>query len=135
MADKVQIQIQFTKEDKGLRFTDALYMSQAEYANIKPADLEKMKQDRFDSWLYLIQNPPVVPEPTDEVKLEEVTLQYEHIKQEKESLEERVLTSDAKLAQIDEQLTELALKRTVVEGTVVNKPIKNTVINFHKENR
>jgi hypothetical protein len=66
MVDKVQIQILFTKETvDGISFTDALYFSPEEYATLSEEQIEALKQERFDKWIYSVNNPPA-PNPLEE---------------------------------------------------------------------
>jgi hypothetical protein len=49
--------LDFTIEQDGYTFTDALWFSPEQYADISDADTAAMQQARFDAWLAMIQVP------------------------------------------------------------------------------
>lgn len=51
---KEKIQINFTWEQDGIKYSDALYFTPEEYAKLSPADIEKMEKERFDNWVKLV---------------------------------------------------------------------------------
>lgn len=66
MADQVRVQIIYEKEYRGIKFRDALYVTEADWAAAK-ADktaIEAEKQRRYDNWVNVITNPPPPPQET-----------------------------------------------------------------------
>lgn len=59
-----KIQVQFTIEENGFSYTDALYFTLEEYSILTPEKIEAMKRTRFDSWLEALN---VANEPTEEI--------------------------------------------------------------------
>jgi hypothetical protein len=55
--DTIKIQLTFTEQTSHGEFRDALYFTQEEYAELKPEDLEKRKQERIDNWTYQLEHP------------------------------------------------------------------------------
>ena len=49
--------LDFTIEQDGYTFTDALWFSPEQYADISSDDMFAMQQARFDAWLAAIQVP------------------------------------------------------------------------------
>ena len=62
-----QVQIIFEKSFNTQTFRDALWMTQAEYDTTPVADIEAMKQQRFDNWLAIVN-----PQTTDIIDTPEV---------------------------------------------------------------
>lgn len=96
MADQVRIQVLFSKfhEEKRIEFTDALYFTEEEYANLKPSELEDLKDTRFNSWKNMVDNPPEPVEPTKEQLQEEADMlqrQLDEIKAEIAEKENEVI--------------------------------------------
>jgi len=56
--------IPFEFDSKYGVFRDALHLSDEEFAQLTEADIIAMKQQRYDNWLAIVENPdPVVEEP------------------------------------------------------------------------
>lgn len=50
------IRLDFTRvTDEGVTFTDALNLTEDEYAALSDEDIEAMKQARFDNWLAAVR--------------------------------------------------------------------------------
>lgn len=89
------VKIEFEKETKYGVYRDALYL---------PADhgmtedqIEAIKQERLDNWIYIVENPPQSVEEQIDVLLEEG---------QTEVLSEEVLTEALSEEQIESQPTE-----------------------------
>lgn len=49
-----KIQIKFSWEAGGIKYNDALYFTQEEYAKLTPEAIEEMKTERFENWVNTI---------------------------------------------------------------------------------
>lgn len=59
------IKINFQYETRYGKYSDALYLPDD---NTYTADeIEAMKQERLNNWIYVVENPPVAPEEIVEV--------------------------------------------------------------------
>lgn len=58
--DQVYIQDRFTINQNGHSLSDAIVLPIAQYNALTPAQITQMKQDRFNSWLIVINTPPPV---------------------------------------------------------------------------
>lgn len=133
MADQIFISHRFSKKRSGYpEYSDALVLPIEEYNLLKPEEIEVIKEERVQAFCDRIDNPPVVVEPTDQEVLQAVNTQLVELENQKASLEEKVLTSEERLALIDAKLAELSEKRVEAESKVVNKPVKDTTVEFHK---
>jgi len=45
-----KVQIRFSWEVDGIKYNDALYLTQEQYEKLSESDIEKMKQQRFEHW-------------------------------------------------------------------------------------
>jgi len=45
-----KIQIKFTWEVDGIKYTDAIYLSREEYEQLSEKEIEEMKKQRFENW-------------------------------------------------------------------------------------
>jgi len=54
IGNREMVQIRFFWEVNGIRYNDALNLTKEEYAKLSPDDIEKMKQERFDNWVKLV---------------------------------------------------------------------------------
>jgi hypothetical protein len=61
----IKIDFEIQNEKYGV-YRDALYL--AEDHGLSDAEIESMKQERYDNWLNIIENPPVVEEVTPVVE-------------------------------------------------------------------
>lgn len=72
--------IEFEFDTKYGTYRDALYLP--EDHNISENEIEAMKQERLDNWIFAIENPPPDLEPTPEPTPEYVEIdgvQYEKV--------------------------------------------------------
>lgn len=53
-----QVQVIFEKTKDDQTYRDALWMTQEEYDVTSNADIETMKQERFDNWLAIVNALP-----------------------------------------------------------------------------
>jgi hypothetical protein len=99
-SDKVMVQVVFTEDvevnKQVIPFTDALYYSMDDYANLKPEDLAAKKKERVDNWVNILEHPVVQPEPTKEQMLAEI----QSMEEQKVSLEARKAELQAKISAI-----------------------------------
>ena len=51
IANREMVQVRFFWEVNGIKYNDALNILKSEYEKLSPADIEKMKQERFDNWV------------------------------------------------------------------------------------
>lgn len=56
IANREMIQIRFFWEVNGIKYNDALNILKSEYEKLSPGDIEKMKQERFDNWVKLVND-------------------------------------------------------------------------------
>jgi hypothetical protein len=61
----IKIDFEIQNEKYGV-YRDALYL--AEDHGLSDAEIEAMKQERYDNWLDAVENPPVVEEVTPVVE-------------------------------------------------------------------
>lgn len=88
MEDKIRVQVQFTKTtDEGIDYTDCLYYDLVEYPNVKQEDIETAKQERFDNWQTLIENPPVIEEVPIDDQIASIDSQIKDLTDRKVELE------------------------------------------------
>lgn len=87
MADEIFIQHRFTLVQNGASLSDALILPIADYQSLKQADIDTLKQQRFTSWKYQLDNPPVIVEPSIDVKYQIVTDQITELTKQKVLLE------------------------------------------------
>ena len=59
------IKIDFEKNIGAYTYRDALYLP--EDHTFTDAEIEAMKQSRFDRWYQIVTNPPVIDESTQQV--------------------------------------------------------------------
>jgi hypothetical protein len=104
MSDIVKIQIIFKEtvniKGQNLPYQDAFYMTQEEYAALKPETLSAMKAERIANWKSAVESVPV-----------EVPLTKEQIQQQIASIEESKVALEA-------QKVELSAKLVAVEAQV-----------------
>jgi len=72
MEDKIRVQITFTEQTEHGEFRDALYYTPEAYDKLDPKDLTAMKQERIDNWIYGIEHPAPMIEPTKEMLEQEL---------------------------------------------------------------
>ncbi len=53
----------FERYYEGIKFEDSLVMPSAEYHAMTEAQIEAMKEERFQAWVYIFTHPPEPPEP------------------------------------------------------------------------
>ena len=72
--DDGQVKINFKKTDGTYTLQDAIHMPRAAYDALSEAEVEAMKQQRFDNWITIITTPAPEPEVplVEEVVIEEV---------------------------------------------------------------
>ncbi len=51
IAKKEMVQVRFSWEAGGITYNDALNITKEEYEKLTPADLERMKEERFQNWV------------------------------------------------------------------------------------
>jgi len=51
IANKEMVQVRFSWEAGGITYNDALNITKEEYAKLTPADIERMKEERFAAWV------------------------------------------------------------------------------------
>ena len=56
------VSISFELEKHGYAFKDAIIMLKEDYAKLTDSELESIKQDRFDKWYALVNQPEQVME-------------------------------------------------------------------------
>lgn len=60
------ITIDFEKEYNGLKYKDALILTEEQFNSMTEQDIENLKQERFDNWVSIITAPPINPDPLPE---------------------------------------------------------------------
>lgn len=60
------ITIDFEKEYNGLKYKDALVLTEEQFNAMTEQDIENLKQERFDNWVSIITAPPINPDPPPE---------------------------------------------------------------------
>jgi hypothetical protein len=91
--DQIKIQVIFTAQTDHGEFRDALYFDPAVWANLDPAVLEQMKQDRIDNWIYQLENPPEPIEPTEEQLAQQqvdIDSQIQQLQDQKEQISSQI---------------------------------------------
>ena len=89
MKDEIRIQVRFGIDEKGYTYRDAFYFTEAEYAALKPDDLEAQKRARFDGYVKAMQNMVEPQKPTDEelqAQLDELDRMRTEVMQKKAEL-------------------------------------------------
>lgn len=69
MADELNVQVRFTADTIYGKYEDALYIPKADFDSLTQEQIDAMKQERIDNWVYFVGNtppPPVPPEKTTE---------------------------------------------------------------------
>lgn len=61
------IKIDFEFDSKHGVFRDALYLPDDH--TYTPAQIEAMKKERFDNWVYIVENPPAPSGPPKQVEV------------------------------------------------------------------
>lgn len=51
IAQKEMVQVRFSWEAGGITYNDALNITKEQYAKLTPADIERMKEERFRAWV------------------------------------------------------------------------------------
>lgn len=100
IMDQVFIQVRFSKQQDGREFNDCLYFALEEWEKIDPDQVEKLKQERFDNWVAVVQNPPVIEDPKEE------------------ELRAYAAELEAKLAEIQNMIAEAAAKEEEARALV-----------------
>jgi len=87
MEEKIFIQVRFKDKTSHGEYNDALYFTQEEHAKTEQKEIDKLKQERVDNWVYLLEHPTPYVEPTEEEltkykeelqrQIDEVTAQIE----------------------------------------------------------
>ncbi|MEK7116741.1 MAG: hypothetical protein AAB837_01080 [Patescibacteria group bacterium] len=54
IANHEMIQIRFSWEQDGIKYNDALNILKSEYDKLSLEQIEKMKQERFDNWVKMV---------------------------------------------------------------------------------
>jgi hypothetical protein len=97
MDDIIRVQVIFTVATKYGDFRDALYFTEEDYAKLDPEILAKLKKERVDAFIYRIENPPAVIEPTKEM-----------LEQEAVGLRTQIASMTAQLATVDQEIADKA---------------------------
>ena len=93
----VMIQVRFTEDTSVGQYSDALYYSQTDYANIKQADIDSEKLKRVSNWVEAITNPPV-PTPLTKQQLIDLEAQLVQAKIDQDN------ALDAQIADVQAQI-------------------------------
>jgi len=99
-SDEVKIQVRFkeaiTVQGRGnpVEFSDCLYYTPEEWANLQPSELQAKKKERTDNWKHMLEAPQPVIEPT-KADLEQ---QLAQIEEQKASLENQKAEISGKLS-------------------------------------
>ena len=94
--DQIFIQHRFTIEKDGQSYSDALIYSKDEYDKLDKEEIEKEKQARFDNWVEMVKNPPIVPEASEEEKLAYVESELARLQSDKINLTQAIADKIAK---------------------------------------
>lgn len=54
IANHEMVQVRFSWEVDGIKYNDALNLTKEEYDKLTPEQIEKMKQERFDNWMKMV---------------------------------------------------------------------------------
>jgi hypothetical protein len=54
IANHEMVQVRFSWEKDGIKYNDALNILKSEYGKLTAEQIEKMKQERFDNWVKLV---------------------------------------------------------------------------------
>ena len=103
MKDEIRIQVRFNIEEKGFSYHDAFYFTEAEYAALKPDDLEAQKRARFDGYVKAMQNLAEPAKPTDEelqAQLDELDRMRSEVVQRKAELAADLIAADVIVADV-----------------------------------
>ena len=96
--DKIMVQVKFSVpvliHGQASEFSDALYFTPEQWADMKPEELKAREQERIDNWQYQISHPPVAVEPTKE------QLEAESI-----ALDEQIINAQVRKQEIADKLT------------------------------
>lgn len=122
MPDSVVVQIRFSALTKYGNFSDALTLSQEEYAVKTPQEIEDMKQARVDAWVSLIDNTKANPSP--EPTKEESLLGYQELKTEANRFLEKYIPLADK-SELETIKSDLVNKTVEIETEILAKGIKN----------
>lgn len=60
------ITIDFEKEYNGMKYRDALILTEEQYNSMTEQDIENLKQERLDNWIAIITTPPEDIPPSEE---------------------------------------------------------------------
>ena len=93
-ADEVNVQVIFTQDTERGVYRDALYYPIDKYFEVTKEDLEKVKNERVNNWLNLINNPPAPVAPTKE-----------EMEKEQVQIDEKILELQARKATVGEQIS------------------------------
>lgn len=106
----VRIQVLIRKDTKHGQFSDAIYLSPAEFEALKDEDLEALKDERVNKWLGVIEasKNATRPEPTKE-----------DLEAEQSMLEAQKLALEVQAQAIEAQVTEISSKLAAREAKVV----------------
>ena len=63
-----QVQVIFERGEGSLLYRDAIWMTQEEYNNTSSETLTTLKETRYNNWIDMINNPPVIVEPEPAVQ-------------------------------------------------------------------
>lgn len=70
-----QVQVIFEKSDGTQTYRDAIWMSEEEFSNTSSSTIDSIKQERYDSWLAIINamptESPAPPAEDEEILIEE----------------------------------------------------------------
>ncbi len=61
--DQISVQVRFTIDN----FSDALYFTMDEWANVTDDQIETMKKERYTNWKNSIDNPPQADPPVEDL--------------------------------------------------------------------
>jgi len=102
MPDRIYVQHRFTEKRAGYsEYSDAIVLPIDEYEKLTKEDIDAIKEERFQNWKSIIENPPV------EIELKDVP---------KEDLQSQVESIDRQIQDLENQ------KTRVVEAISVAKP-------------
>ena len=58
MSQQIMVQVKFTQDTQYGQYTDAVYYTQADYANIKQSDIDAVVSTRVGNYVNAIKNAP-----------------------------------------------------------------------------
>lgn len=83
---KILVQVRFKVTSKYPEINDALYYTADDYANLQEADIDTVIQQRFDDFVFALQNQVASAEP----KLQELISEKDELLRQLSDLQERI---------------------------------------------